>query len=151
MLRKVRSQRGLEFGILEMLGSKDLGYIAKFQITQICRSISIGTKLITVARKNSLAFSYDLANPAPAKIMQIQTELDSDRTKKLTFIQQQTHQDTKEIIEAAIDIYYQNLQPSAYDILMQNGFIGCGSGDPDLSTNYKTLLQQDLELKHDHS
>jgi hypothetical protein len=41
--------------------------------------------------------------------MQIQTELDTDRTKKLTFIQQQTHQDTKEIIEAAIDIYYQNV------------------------------------------
>jgi len=87
--------------------------------------------------------------------MDITIHLEAEQARKLEYIQQQTNQDAASVINRpiaeAIDLCYQNLQPSPYEILMQNGFIGCGSGNPDLSTNYKTLLQQDLELKYDHS
>jgi hypothetical protein len=36
------------------------------------------------------------------------------------------------------------------EALTQSGFIGCGSAKPDLSVNYKVVLQEELEKKYDH-
>lgn len=88
-------------------------------------------------------------------MLQIHAELDSVSADKLAYIQQQTHQqDMNELIKSAIDLYYQTLRlPSQtpLETLMQTGFIGCGSAEPDLSVNYKVLLQADFQHKYDHS
>jgi hypothetical protein len=53
------------------------------------------------------------------------------------------------IIKSAIDVdtlQYDNLQHSeekSLNILRESGFIGCGTGDSNLSTNYKTRLAQE--------
>jgi hypothetical protein len=44
------------------------------------------------------------------KIMQLITQLDDDAANKLTYIQQQTGQDTEAILKTAIEQYYQQLQ-----------------------------------------
>jgi hypothetical protein len=84
--------------------------------------------------------------------MQIITQLDDDAANKLTYIQQQTGQDTEAVLKAAINQYYQQLQPpqTPLEALTQSGFIGCGSAEPDLSANYKTVLQEELQKKYDH-
>ena len=84
--------------------------------------------------------------------MQIITQLDDDAASKLTYIQQQTGQGTEAILKAAIDDYYQKLQhplQTPLEALTQSGFIGCGSAEPDLSVNYKTVFQEELQKKYD--
>jgi hypothetical protein len=85
--------------------------------------------------------------------MQIHPELDSSSASKLAYIQQQTQQDVDELIQTAIDCYYQKLQhppKTPLEALTQSGFIGCGSADSNLSVNYKTFLQEELQKKYDH-
>ncbi|MGG6268519.1 hypothetical protein ACQ4M3_25345 [Leptolyngbya sp. AN03gr2] len=80
--------------------------------------------------------------------MQIITQLDDDAANKLTYIQQQTGQDTETVLKTAIEQYYQQLQPpqkTALDIFQDLGLVGCIDADPDLSTNYKSLISESLE------
>jgi len=84
---------------------------------------------------------------------QINAVLDDEYTAKLAYIQQQTQESEIETIKQAIAFYYQYLQEQKRDpafLLKQSGFIGCGDGDPDLSTNYKATLKTILDKKHDH-
>ena len=85
---------------------------------------------------------------------QINTQIDSVTTDKLTYIQQQTNQALSEILRDAIDYYYQKLkhqqQKTSFDILEESGFIGCCSVESDLSINYKQVLADELEAKYDH-
>jgi hypothetical protein len=86
-------------------------------------------------------------------MMQIHTELDNDHADKLAYIQQQTQQDVDALISTAIDYYYQKLQGmtrSPLEVLTETGFIGCGSAEPDLSVNYKAVLQAEFQSKYDH-
>jgi hypothetical protein len=74
--------------------------------------------------------------------MQIVIQLEDDAVSKLTYIQQHTGQDTEAILKAAIEQYYQQLQPqqkTALDIFQDLGLVGCIDADPDLSTHYKSL------------
>ncbi|XGV95525.1 MAG: CopG family transcriptional regulator [Leptolyngbya sp. BL-A-14] len=67
--------------------------------------------------------------------MQISTLLDDDRADKLAYIQQQTQQDVSEVMQAAIDLYYEQLQPTSQTPLkaMQEiGFVGCIQAEPNL-------------------
>jgi hypothetical protein len=85
--------------------------------------------------------------------MQITTQLDDDAANKLSYIQQQTGQDAEAILKTAIDDYYQKLKhppQTPLEALTQSGFIGCGSAEPDLSVNYKMVLQTELQKKYDH-
>jgi hypothetical protein len=43
-----------------------------------------------------------------------------------------------------------NHQLSTLDILKESGLIGCISAEPDLSTNYKAVIQEELESKYDY-
>jgi DNA primase len=82
--------------------------------------------------------------------MYLNIELNSEYESKLVYVQQRTDQkDLKAVIEAAIDIYYQQLEPTrktALQLLTESGFIGCVEADENLSTNYKqavsTAIQQ---------
>ncbi len=86
--------------------------------------------------------------------MQIEIQLDEERASKLAQIQQQTQQDTAELIDRmvseAIDRYYQQIQPPAADPLAklkQSKFIGCFQGPPDLSTNSKAYFHDIMQKK----
>jgi hypothetical protein len=83
--------------------------------------------------------------------MRIQTQLDDQRIKKLRYLVETTHASTSEVIRQAIDFYYSQINvnhPNAADILTNSGFIGCGEASPELSTNYKSELNQILAQKH---
>ncbi|TVU52402.1 MAG: DUF2281 domain-containing protein [Arthrospira sp. PLM2.Bin9] len=43
-----------------------------------------------------------------------------------------------------------NHQLSTLDILNEYGLIGCISAEPDLSTNYKSVIQEKLDSKYDY-
>lgn len=43
-----------------------------------------------------------------------------------------------------------NHQLSTLDILKESGLIGCISADPNLSTHYKSVLQEELDSKYDN-
>jgi hypothetical protein len=83
--------------------------------------------------------------------MRIITHLDA-AANQLAYIQQHTGQDTEAILKAAIEKYDQQLQPqqkSALDIFQDLGLVGCIDADPDLSTNYKSVISQSLEQKYE--
>lgn len=91
--------------------------------------------------------------------MYINTNLDNDRAEKLTRIQQQTNEDIAQIIGHALDLYYQQLrtqvknhQPhekTPLEMFEELGLVGCiKDGDPNLSTNYKSIVHQAIEEKH---
>ena len=84
---------------------------------------------------------------------QINAVLDDEHIAKLAYIQKQTQASVIETIKHAIAFYYQYLQEQKRDpafLLKRSGFIGCGDGDPNLSTNYKATLKTILDKKHDH-
>lgn len=83
--------------------------------------------------------------------MEIATQLDNDHAKKLTYIQEQTHQDLTEILNQAIDLYYERLNPaqkSPLEILTEAGLVGCFEGNPELSSNYKSTVHEYLDQKY---
>lgn len=83
--------------------------------------------------------------------MQINTQLNESDASKLAYIQQQTNQDVTEVVKHAIDLYYQQLQvkhKNPLTLLEQTGFIGCGEASPNLSVNYKSVLQTKLQSKY---
>ena len=76
--------------------------------------------------------------------MNINTSLDQIFLDKINTIQTQTNQDIKQIIQTAIDLYYQQIQQQENDplaILKQSDFIGCGESDRHLSSTYKAKLK----------
>lgn len=84
--------------------------------------------------------------------MHITTDFDEDHAGKLTYIQEQTNQDISEILNQAIDLYYQRLKPaeqSPLDIFQELGLVGCIDAEPDLSSNYKSVLHEQIRTKYD--
>jgi hypothetical protein len=77
--------------------------------------------------------------------VEINTQLNECTAAKLAHLQQMTNQNLEEILQQAIDAYYQQFQTQSknpLEILQDNGFIGCIQAEPDLSTNYKPLVQK---------
>lgn len=83
--------------------------------------------------------------------MHIATQFDDEHAEKLAFIQQQTQQEIAEILNRAIDLYYQQLQvpeKSPLEIFEEVGLVGCIDAEPDLSSNYKPVVKQYLHNNH---
>jgi predicted metal-dependent hydrolase len=87
-------------------------------------------------------------------MLPINTRLSDRAADQLAYIQQQTEQELAEILDIAIDAYYQKLQMEKrkrpFELLEQSGFIGCCSVEEDLSNNYKSVLHSELQAKYDH-
>lgn len=80
--------------------------------------------------------------------MNINTSLDQSILEQIETIKKETHQDIKQIIQTAIELYYQQIQKPENDplaILKQSKFIGCGESVADLSSTYKTQLKTILD------
>jgi hypothetical protein len=83
--------------------------------------------------------------------MNIATEFDDNHAAKLTYIQSQTQQNVGEILQQAIDLYYQQLQPiqkSPLEVLQEARLVGCFEGSPELSIEYKSIVQEHLDQKY---
>ncbi len=79
--------------------------------------------------------------------MEIATQLDDDHAGKLAYIQTQTSQDLTEILNQAIDLYYQKLNPTqdTPPTALEDPLIGLFSGPPNLATQAKEILQQEVK------
>jgi hypothetical protein len=87
-------------------------------------------------------------------IMHITAQFDDDHADKLAYIQQQTNEEFGEILSRAIDLYYQQLQTPAkspLDVFEEAGLVGCMEAEPDLSSAYKSHIQNYLENKQSQS
>ncbi|MTF40680.1 CopG family transcriptional regulator [Cyanobacterium aponinum] len=86
-------------------------------------------------------------------MLEINTKLTEKTADKLAYIQTQTQEEINQILELAIDNYYQKIkgkQKTSLELLEESGLIGCISAEPDLSTNYKSVIGEGLESKYDH-
>ncbi|MGB3294134.1 MAG: hypothetical protein WBB01_14195 [Phormidesmis sp.] len=100
--------------------------------------------------------------------MHVATSLTDEQATKLTYIQQQTNQNVAEIVSQAIELYYEKIKPTEnlksasedqghsssgknlLKVFQESGLVGCiKDGDPDLSTNYKSIISQELEEKYE--
>jgi hypothetical protein len=81
--------------------------------------------------------------------MQINIELNDEYKSKLLYVQQKTDlKDLKAVIEAAINAYYDRLEPpqkTALEIFRESGFIACIQADANLSTNYKSVVRSAMQ------
>lgn len=86
-------------------------------------------------------------------MLKIKTKLTKQTADKLAYIQTKTQEEINQILELAIDSYYQKIkgkQKTSLELLEESGLIGCISAEPDLSTNYKSVIAEGLESKYDH-
>ncbi len=87
--------------------------------------------------------------------MQINIELDEEYESKLAYVQQKTAQkDVKAVIEAALNAYLNQLEAprkTALEIFRETEFIGCIQADPDISTNYKSIVSSAIQERFNRS
>ena len=89
-------------------------------------------------------------------LMNINTQLDENYSQKLAFLTQFTHANVADVIQQAIDFYYEHTksrfqQKSANERLLHSGFVGCGDAESTLSESYKSEWRGMMEKKHDNS
>lgn len=75
--------------------------------------------------------------------MRINARLDDERSEKLKQLQAETNLSATEVLKRAIDLLYtrHSEEPRRkLDLLVNSDFVGCATGDEDLSTNYKADL-----------
>lgn len=85
--------------------------------------------------------------------MRINARLDSVQGEKLKYLQSLTHEKVTEIVRHSIDLNYLKISGErgiSPQKLLKSRLIGCSSGDPSLSKNYKSLLSQTLSQKYGH-
>ncbi len=86
--------------------------------------------------------------------MNINTQLDESYSQKLAFLTQFTHATVPDVIQQAIDFYYEHtqsrFQQSATKRLLHSGFVGCGEAGSTLSENDKSEWRKLMEKKHDN-
>lgn len=82
--------------------------------------------------------------------MNVSIQLNEGTAARLSRIQGVTHQDVETVIQQAIELYDQQLsehveQPNqtetSLEIAQRTGFIGCIQAEPELSKNYKSVVQ----------
>ncbi len=85
--------------------------------------------------------------------MRVNARLDEDSEEKLAYLEKEKCLSVSEIMRRAIASYYSRFRNDNADpamALIKAGFIGCGEGPEDLSTNFKEHLQE-LHTKHGDS
>ncbi len=75
------------------------------------------------------------------------TTLTAKQTEKLALIQDQTKQSPEQILDSALDYYYQqvvNASDNHLEKFTQIGFIGCIEAEPNLAEDSEAILIQEL-------
>lgn len=102
--------------------------------------------------------------------MNVDTDLNDEQVEQLIYIQQQTNQGIADILSHGLDHYYQTLalhevteqlldafiqgtlppRKSPLEIFQELSLVGCiKDADPDLSSNYKSLVHQEIEDRYE--
>ena len=85
--------------------------------------------------------------------MDITIHLGDEQREKLSYIQQNSDLDLETLLNHAIEQQYAKLQhptSKSLEILKTSGFIGCSTGDSELSTNYQAILAKEWSEKYDN-
>lgn len=80
----------------------------------------------------------------------INARLDDELARKVDELCKLTGQSASAIIKAALEAYYERTRAAGMSpraVLEQSGFIGCAAGSPDLSRDYKQLLEASIRSK----
>lgn len=101
--------------------------------------------------------------PSQINPMDITIHLEDEQARKLEYIQQHTNQPAADVlnraVQEAIELQYQELQHQELQSpvsdplakLRQSKWIGSiKDADPNLSANYKAIVSDYIEQKHDH-
>lgn len=83
--------------------------------------------------------------------MRINARLDETHSRKLEYLKRATNAGVSEVVEEAIDVYYERMKggkASAAEIFTNSGFVGIAEGAEDLSSRYKEILTESLEAKY---
>lgn len=87
--------------------------------------------------------------------MRINIDLNDEYESKLAHVQRKIEQsDLQTVIEAAIDAYYNQLEPprkTALEIFRESEFIGCIQTDADLSIHYKSAVKSAIQERFNRS
>jgi len=82
--------------------------------------------------------------------MRVNARLDAGLEEKVEYLKAATHATLSDVIKASIEVYYEQVRRREVESarrLTEAGFVGCGSGDPDLSERYKAELAALFEAK----
>ncbi len=77
----------------------------------------------------------------------INARIDAALATKLTELQQRTGQSTTEILQVALERYYESVHRVNDPAQALQSFIGCASGPRELAANYKAALTRSLRKK----
>ena len=80
----------------------------------------------------------------------INARLDDELARKVDELCKLTGQSASAIIKVALEAYYERTRAAGMSpraVLEQSGFIGCAEGSPNLSTDYKRLLESSMRSK----
>jgi hypothetical protein len=81
----------------------------------------------------------------------INARLDRARSAKLESLRRTTRLSVSDVVRRGIDLVYEEVEGNRrnpLDILIECGFVGSGTGRPDLSERYKEELAEILAAKH---
>lgn len=75
------------------------------------------------------------------------TQLTDKQAEKLALIQDKTQQSPEQILDLALESYYQQVlasDPHHLEKFTQMGFIGCIEAEPNLAENVESILIQEV-------
>jgi len=82
--------------------------------------------------------------------MRVNARLDAGFEEKIEYLKAATGATLSDVVKASIEVYYEQVRRREVESarrLTEAGFVGCGSGDPDLSERYKAELAALFEAK----
>lgn len=85
-----------------------------------------------------------------SKTDRLNVRVDPQLADKIQQIHRRTGANTAQILRTAVELYYGSLASklqSAAQILESTGYVGCATGDEDLSATYKAQLSRSLSRK----
>lgn len=80
--------------------------------------------------------------------VRINARLDAELERKLAYLQARTGKSATEIVKASLESYFESIAGSAGTVTLLDDFVGCASGETDLSDVYKQVLGESLHRKH---
>lgn len=80
----------------------------------------------------------------------INARIDAELYAKVMALRRTTNQSTTEVLEAAIELYYDAVSGRVVTpqrVFERTGFVGCAEGPRDLSSKYKGYLAESVSKK----
>jgi Arc/MetJ-type ribon-helix-helix transcriptional regulator len=86
-----------------------------------------------------------------ASEIRINARLTGEDARRFRELQRRDHRSASDVIREAVREYHaRHVKPrkSAWEIMSESGFIGCGEGPEDLSTNTRKYMEEALMEKY---